>query len=504
MGAVLWDLYENQKAKGLTAAMRQTLSKLEKSGQADDRWFNAMGELALSSGNHAVAARFFRHAMDEKDRPEYTLNLANAQFYAGDFAAAGKILETHMRKHPHDVHGLIVLANCHLRLGEMSRVRELCNSALAHKVAKAPLWNCLGHASFLEGNFGKAWTLFDKAYAEEPAYADALFNRGNAAYRLGKVEQAAKDFALCIRKDENHEGALLNLAIAKLELGEIPSGKEYVSRALKLNPALTDGHHVVGRLCMAAKEFRSARDAFREALKIDAYHTASLIALAGLHIQEAEQEEARILLRRLLAQSGLQEEELLATLTLLLEIGEHAQCVEYLSHAEGRELAPGPRKILILALWRTARTKEAIRHLETLLASQGESSDSLTLLGRMLAQSGAGDLAEVRYRKALELDPAFQEAAFELARILLSKGEGEKAVSILKSLLDSHPDDPDCLYNLACCLARRGDFEGSLHYLKEAVDKGFRDLDTITADEDLNYIRQSNEFNQLAGRTGLM
>ena len=88
MGIALWDLYENQKVKGLSAAMRKTLSKIEKSGQADNRWFNAMGELALQEKRYGIAARFFKQAMDEKPLPEYELNLGNALFYAGDFQAA--------------------------------------------------------------------------------------------------------------------------------------------------------------------------------------------------------------------------------------------------------------------------------------------------------------------------------------------------------------------------------------------------------------------------------
>ena len=88
MAAALWDLYEKQKAKGLSAAMRQTLAKLEKTGQADHRWFNAVGELAMQERSFTVAARFFRLARDEKPLPGYELNLGNALFYAGDHAGA--------------------------------------------------------------------------------------------------------------------------------------------------------------------------------------------------------------------------------------------------------------------------------------------------------------------------------------------------------------------------------------------------------------------------------
>jgi Tfp pilus assembly protein PilF len=263
----------------------------------------------------------------------------------------------------------------------------------------------------------------------------------------------------------------------------------------------------MGRLCLAGKEFRAARDAFRDALKRDEDHTPTLLALAKLHIQEMEQEDAGKVLRRLMARQGLGEEERIATLTLLMEMGEHAQCVEFIQSegaaASWKHSAP-MLKLLVLGLWKLGKTKEAIQELETLLGVEGETPDTLTMLGRMLVQSGAATLAESRYQKALALDPASQGAAYELARIQLSRGEGGKAVKILENLLALAPDDPDCLYNLACCHARNRNFDDSLHYLKQAMEKGFRDLDKINADEDLTYIRQFKEYNQLAGQSGLI
>ena len=504
MGTALWDLYENQKVKGMVAPMRQTLSKLEKSGQADHRWFNAMGELAVHDKNHTVAARFFRQAMDEKPMPEYELNLGNALFYAGDFLGAKARLGAYVERYPGDVHGLIDLADCHLKLGEFGKVKELCNAGLAQKAATAPLWNCLGQVSFLEGDLPQAWAYFDKAYAEAPEYTDALFNRANTEYRMGRIGEALNDFSMCVRKDENHEAALLNMAIVQLENGRLAEGKANIGRVLKLDPGSVEACHILGRLCLAAKEFRGARDAFQEALRRDENHVPTLLALAKLHIQEAEQEEAGAVLRRLLSRQALNGEETLATLTLLMEMGEHSRCVQYLSASDPANLDSALRKILVLGLWKTGKTKDAIGQLEVLLSEEGETAGTLTLLGQMLSQSGAESLAEVRYQKALDLDPASQGAAFELARIHMGRNEGQKAVAVLERMLFARPGDPDCLYNLACCHARNRNFDDSLHYLKQALELGFQDFDKINADEDLTYIRQLKEYQQLAGKTGLI
>jgi tetratricopeptide (TPR) repeat protein len=430
--------------------------------------------------------------------------LGNALFYAGDYQSAKKILGGYLERYPGDVHGLIDLANCHLQLRELGKARELCNTGLALRSAKAPLWNCLGQIAHLEGDNAQAWELFDKAYAEAPEYTDALFNRANMAYRLGRVEEALNDFAMCVRKDENYEPALLNMGIIRLERGEVEPGKRDIERVLKLNPAHVEARHLLGRLCLAGKEFRAARDAFRETLKRDEDHIPTLLALAKLHIQEAEHGDAGAVLKRLLSGSRLGEEETVACLTLLMEMGETGQCVHYLQRTADVALTPEARKLLVVGLWKLGRTKDAIGQLETVLEAEGETAATLTMLGRMLVQSGAESLAETRYQKALEMDPSTQGAAFEMARIHLARGEGDQAVYVLEALLRETPDDPDCLYNLACVHARNRNFDDSLYYLKLALDKGFRDLDKINADDDLQLIRQFKEYSQLAGQTGLI
>jgi tetratricopeptide (TPR) repeat protein len=501
MASALWDLFENQKLKGLAKAMRQTLLKLEKAGHADARWANAMGELAQADRDFAEAAKFFKRALDESGRPEYELNLGNAQFYSGDLAGAKRTLQAFLARYPEDIHGLVNLANCHLRLGELSQAKSLCLKGLGKKGAAAgsALWNCLGQAAHLEGDDARAYECFDRAYAEAPDYVDALFNRANIAYRLGREEEALRDLELCVRKDENYEAALLNAAVIHLEREDAESGKACLARALRINPDSLDAHHLLGRMHMLTRDFRLARDAFREALKADAAHIPTLLAFARLHIQESENDQARSLLKQILARPGLGRDEEDAALALLLELHEYGLCSGHLQRVPEAGMDGPRRKMLVLSLWREGRTRLAISHLEKLMGQEGETAGTLALLGRMLASSGAEPLAELRLRRALELDPSCQAAAFELSRIFMDRGEGPRALSVLEALLEHNPDDPDCLYNLACCHARLGQPEAGLKMLEKSLRNGFRDLDKIAGDADLEAIRQFKEYQQLTG-----
>ena len=504
MAAALWDLFEKQKLKGLTEGMRQTLLKLEKSGQANARWFNAMGEVTLLEKNYTLAARFFQQALARGGNAAYELNLANALFYARDIDGAKRILAGYLSKHPNDIPVLGNLVNCHLELGELADAKDLCRKALDHSPGSAVLWNCLGQAAYLEGDFEGAREHFDRAYSASPDYVDALYNRANMQARLGRREEALKDFQQCFRKDENHEQSLQNMAVVNLELGSHESAKECIRKALQLNPGSAESHYILGRIHLAAKEFRQARDAFHEAMKVDADHVPSHLATAKLHILGADSEQASAILKRLADRKSLKAEERESVFALLLEAGEYAACVRHLAELPEEQLQPELSLNLIISLWKGGQVREAIAQLEKHLTARGESAETLTLLGMMLTQNGADSLAEARFRKALGLDPAAQGAAFELARILLRREAGEDALEVLRNLAAYRPDDPDCLYNLACCHARNRNFDDSLHFLKKALEKGFHDLDKISGDEDLADIRQFKEYGQLAGQSGLM
>lgn len=504
MALALWDLFENQKVKGLSGAMRQTLLKLEKAGHSDARWYNAMGELALNEKNFSVAARFFQQALDETGKSEYELNLGNALFYAGDVQGAKRVLQAFLDKYPTDTHGLVNLANCHLKLGELKNAKSLCLKGLEKKGSAAALWNCLGQVAYLEGDHGRAHDCFDRAYGDSPEYVDALFNRANMAYQLGRTEEALRDLDLCTRKDENYEAALLNAAVIHLEVEDAARGKACLTRALKINPRSLDAHHLMGRMHLLMRDFRQARDAFREALKADGDHASTLVAMARLHLQESETEDARGILKKLLHRGTLARDEEAAVISMLLELSEHSLCSQYLQRTPDTDMEPAKRKMLVLSLWKEGKTKTAIGHLEKLLLTEGETAGTLALLGRMLSQSGAEQLAELRLRRALELDPASQAAGFELARILLEREEAPKALAVLTDLLARQPDDPDCLYNLACCQARLGNSHECLRMLEKAVENGFQDLDKIGGDADLKGIRQYKEFTELTGHAGII
>ncbi len=71
------------------------------------------------------------------------------------------------------------------------------------------------------------------------------------------------------------------------------------------------------------------------------------------------------------------------------------------------------------------------------------------------------------FKKAIELNPNFYEARYNLAQILMSKDQNEEALTTLKEIIKLRPDDSETLYNIGKIQYKRGYLSDSFNYLKK-------------------------------------
>ena len=93
----------------------------------------------------------------------------------------------------------------------------------------------------------------------------------------------------------------------------------------------------------------------------------------------------------------------------------------------------------------------------------------------------------------------------ELERRALAEMQGgnyAEAQRLLEEVVEREPDSPRALYNLACCLSRQGDLDRAAERLEAAWQAGFRDLELIGRDPDLEALRRSDAGRELVERLG--
>lgn len=111
-------------------------------------------------------------------------------------------------------------------------------------------------------------------------------------------------------------------------------------------------------------------------------------------------------------------------------------------------------------------------------------------------KKGRNDAAIADYKKVVELDTTYttnscaQYALFEL-------GEKDKAKAFQDSVIAHYPDDKGVYYDGACLYCRMGEYDKALANLKLSLEKGYCDFAHIYNDDDLDALKNRNDFKAL-------
>ncbi|MFA6008707.1 MAG: tetratricopeptide repeat protein [Desulfobacteraceae bacterium] len=113
------------------------------------------------------------------------------------------------------------------------------------------------------------------------------------------------------------------------------------------------------------------------------------------------------------------------------------------------------------------------------------------------------DQAGESLKKVLELQPKHAEALQRLGGIYIRNKDYDKAAELYEQAVLAMPEASLSIrYNLACVYALKNDKEKSLKYLREIVADGFDKMDVMRADEQLENVKETVEFNEIVGEAG--
>jgi eukaryotic-like serine/threonine-protein kinase len=139
-------------------------------------------------------------------------------------------------------------------------------------------------------------------------------------------------------------------------------------------------------------------------------------------------------------------------------------------------------------------------------AADTDTVDAQTGLAEILNREGRWAEAEPLARESLTQAPhsrnplAMADAMHALGISLAHGNRYPEADKLFRELLEQH-SDPDfrssMWYSYACTAAAAQDTEGALRYLHEAISAGYRDLDKLSLDADLQGMRGNQKFRQL-------
>jgi Zn-dependent protease len=221
-------------------------------------------------------------------------------------------------------------------------------------------------------------------------------------------------------------------------------------------------------------------DQARDAVKNDDGAAAVQLAkeaLKSAHSEEVEEEARRILLIGLILGGDIEQAKKEAD--RLQAVYGHTALLRALAGFERDQL---PRAIPVIEYsYPYSPSPELNYTFADVLIAAGRLREASELIARQ---------QNPRYAAASYV--ALQTAAFSSGEFDLSSEAGRQALERKK--------DPSIAYNIACAEARAGRADEALVWIERAVDIGYRDVEAMVSDSDLETLRSRPEFEAICGR----
>ena len=116
--------------------------------------------------------------------------------------------------------------------------------------------------------------------------------------------------------------------------------------------------------------------------------------------------------------------------------------------------------------------------------------------GNRFLNKGNWEEATTHYRMALHHNINFEEAYVNLSTAYLSGKKFNESRKTLSTLEEINPSNPSLHYNLACYHTLTGQDGPALNALQRAVEFGFKNLEAVETDPDLENLRRNPKFEQ--------
>lgn len=329
------------------------------------------------------------------------------------------------------------------------------------------------------GNLVAAEQIYREVLAYDPNQPDALHLLGMVALATGSPERAKELISKAIRVRPQAAPFHSNLALAVMELGDLPGAEASCREAIRLNPVFPEAHYNLSVTLQRRGLVDEAMAACREALSLQPKYPRAHFALGVSLWERGDLEEAIASLKQAVA---LDERYVEAHDRLGVALRDHGQ-LEDAERACQRALAiredyvQAKNTLGTIAL-RREDYPVAVQHFREAIQRKPDFLEAHNNLSIALKELGLLESAAEACRKAIECQPDSAEAHSNLGSTLRQQGkiqeaiaECEKAISLQHELADGH-----C--NLGAALHEEGDLDGAKERYLQAIQLDHKHADS--------------------------
>ncbi|PIR17875.1 MAG: hypothetical protein COV46_02335 [Deltaproteobacteria bacterium CG11_big_fil_rev_8_21_14_0_20_49_13] len=325
-------------------------------------------------------------------------------------------------------------------------------------------FNNLGIIAKLKGRLDEALTYFKRAILIDKNYSSPYNHIGTIYLDRKEPDKAIKWIQKAIKKEPTFADAYYNLALCYLEKTKKNPVKSYVKfaeayfkKATELNPKLKLVHTELAQMYRDIGDYEHAVIRYRLALEDDPADIETWIKTGNLYLTMKEPFKAQNAFLKAVEANPNSAEVHQALALFYYNEGRYDEAMTEFS--EVTRLAP----ISEIAYFRLGTIKLAI-------------GDQKKQEGDMTAAAGYYADAEGNINRALQINPSFVDASYNLGLAYLKQGKTEEAKKQWKHTLILEPNNPRTLYNLGNLYNYLNDKQNALEMLCKFISVGVKDF----------------------------
>ncbi len=283
----------------------------------------------------------------------------------------------------------------------------------------------------------KALRLADESIKKSGDRADPWVLKGDLLRTQGKSAEAIQAYQEALKRNPNHLGAHLSLALIYLSQKQFGPAQTEIDAARKIEPRALPVRITQGQLYFMQQKFPQARDELQEVLKV-APNNGSAILMMG---------------------------------ATQLALGSYAQAETYLSaFVKGVPNNAYARRLLAATYLKSKQPAKAEETLRPLLTTDTQDAAVLALAGDAYMQLKDYAKATEYLEKAVKANPASAGMRTELAMSHLAVGDVARGTSELEAAADMEGSPLQTDVALIATYMSKGDFDKALKAI-DALDK---------------------------------
>lgn len=310
-----------------------------------------------------------------------------------------------------------------------------------------------------------AWALLAQAYERSGRSDQAALARRRAlgeSVPIAPLPAPAPPSASTLPAGGSSATDLLAFGREALNRGDALTAQAAANRVVEMEPSSSEGYRLLGDSYARRGERALADAMWRQSLRLDERNEGTLLALAGVTLEEKLFDEALDFLRRAVELNPINADRL-TTLGRKARSEGDAKMARQVFAAAARAL---PNDVAVLAeygavLFEAGDVDAALEPLMSAASLAPDRAPVRASLAAALRKMGSLPEAEREYREALRADSSWLPALRGLGALLLATDRPADAVEPLRTALAAAPADSDTLLALSRAQRLAGDLAGA-------------------------------------------